>query len=479
MRTYNQYINGNLVEGTGKRQTVLDPATNEVIAEYTGASSEQATEALEAAQKAFATWSKTSLDERVATIQRLIRSIESRKEELLTVLMAETGKTYSQAIGDYNQCINRLRFVAEECKRVYGVTIPSYTTTAGGAYHIIEKRPIGVVVGHVAWNFPLGNAALKIGPILASGCTGVVKPSKETPLATMILAEAAAEAQIPAGVLNIVTGSSKDLGEALNGSIIPRMITLIGSTASGREVMRQGATSIKKYSLELGGNAPVIVMPDADIEKTAELAVTRKTSNAGQVCICFNRFYVHSSVHEQFVHALEENLKQVKLGTGKDEGKFVMGPMITAKARNRMAQLIEDAVASGAKLVMGGEIPEDKQAGNWITPALLVDVRDDMRVSKEEIFGPIIAVQTYTDLDDVIRRANDTDCGLTSYAFGHDTRAIAKLFEGLEYGELYVNGIPNGVHLPHGGVKQSGLGCDNSFLALEEYYDMKRFSIIP
>ena len=476
---YRQYIAGSLVEGTGSIQKVYDPATGELIAEYRSASKEQAKQALEAAKQAFPVWSKTSLDERIACLVRLKEAILARKDTILEVLMAETGKTYSQATADFNQGINRLQFMAEEGRRVYGITIPGYNTPVGGAYHVIEKRPVGVVVAHVAWNFPIGNAALKIGPILVSGCTGVVKPSKETPLATMIIAEAAAEAGIPEGVLNIITGSSAELGETLNGSTIPRMITLIGSIRSGREVMRQGATSVKKYSLELGGNAPVVIMPDADIDKAADLTVARKTSNAGQVCICYNRFYVHDSIHDKFVQTVKENLEKVVLGTGKDEGKYVMGPMISEKARDRMLYLIEDAVRQGAKLIYGGTVPEERPQGNWITPALLTDVTDDMAVAREEIFGPIIAVQKYSELEDVIARANNTECGLTSYAFGHDTRQIAKLFEGLDFGELYVNGIPNGVHLPHGGVKQSGLGCDNSFMSLDEYFDMKRFSIIP
>lgn len=476
---YQQYINGKLVPGQGEILRVTNPATGELVAEYSAVSVEQAQEALESAQVAFATWSKSSLDERIGWIVKLRSAIIEKRDSILDLLMAETGKTYTQADADFQQGMKRLQFMAEEGRRVYGVSFPSYAKGAGSEYHIVEKRPVGVVVAHVAWNFPIGNAALKIGPIMASGCTGVLKPSRETPLSTMKIGEIAAGIGLPAGVINILTGTSTVLGPVLNGSVIPRLITLIGSERTGLEVMKQGATSIKKYSLELGGNAPVIVMPDADIENTAKLAVARKTSNAGQVCICFNRFYVHESVAKQFVTAVQDNLSKVVLGTGHDQGQFVMGPMITRKARERVLSLIDDAQKSGAKLLFGGTVPLDKTEGNWITPALLVDVDDSMRVAKEEIFGPVIAVQTYSDLDDVLKRANSTPCGLTSYIFGHDSRAIAKAYEGLEFGETYVNGIPNGVHLPHCGIKQSGLGCDNSFFSLDEYFDYKRFSIIP
>lgn len=476
---YQQYINGKLTTGEGPMLRVENPATGETIAEFPAASEQQALEALASAQKAFKTWSKTSLDERVAWVLKLKEALLRSKDELLELLMLESGKTYAQADGDFQQGIKRLSFMAEEGRRVYGVSFPSYNTAPGGAYHIVEKRPLGVVVAHVAWNFPIGNAALKIGPIMVSGCTGVVKPSRETPLTAMKIGAIAAEIGLPAGVINIVTGTSRALGPVLNGSEIPRMITLIGSIETGREVMRQGASSIKKYSLELGGNAPVIVMPDADIQKAAELAVVRKTSNAGQVCICYNRFYVHESVYEQFCEAVEKELQRVSLGSGRDTGDIVMGPMINKQARDRMLELIRDACDRGARLVCGGTIPNDRQAGNWITPALLTNVSDQMRVAKEEIFGPIIALQTYSDLEDALARANDTECGLTSYLFGHDSRAIAKAFEELKFGEIYVNGIPNGVYLPHCGVKQSGLGCDNSFLSLEEYFDFKRFSMIP
>ncbi len=477
---YCQYINGRLEEGKGPLLQVTNPADGSLVAEYRAASPEQVGEALEAAQAAFASWSKASCDERAAMVLRMRDGMLARRDELTEVLIKESGKPYDQAFYDVNAGIQRFTFMAEELRRIYGVTLPDYGSHTGGAYHFVEKRPVGVVVGHVAWNFPMLNISCKIAPTIASGCTGVVKPSRETPLTAMILGEIAADAGLPAGILNIVTGTSRDLGPCLNSSAIPRMITLIGSTKSGLEVMQQGATSIKKYSLELGGNAPVIILPDADIEEAADLAVAKKTTNAGQVCVCYNRFYVHESVADAFVEAVKKNLPDVVLTTEKKPGRYIMGPLIKRSAREHIQEIIKEACEQGATLVCGGEIPEDMPAeGNWFTPALLTGVTDDMRISREELFAPVIAVQTWNDLDDVIRRSNDTDCGLTSYVFGHDSRALARLSEELESGEVYINNAPNGVNLPHGGIKQSGLGCDNSYFSLEEYYDNKRISLIP
>ncbi|MBP3735772.1 MAG: aldehyde dehydrogenase family protein [Lachnospiraceae bacterium] len=477
---YCQYINGRLEEGKGPLLQVTNPADGSLVAEYRAASPEQVGEALEAAQAAFASWSRASCDERAAMVLRMRDGMLARRDELTEVLIKESGKPYDQAFYDVNAGIQRFTFMTEELRRIYGVTLPDYGTRTGGAYHFVEKRPVGVVVGHVAWNFPMLNISCKIAPTIASGCTGVVKPSRETPLTAMILGEIAAEAELPAGILNIVTGTSRDLGPCLNSSTIPRMITLIGSTKSGLEVMQQGATSIKKYSLELGGNAPVIILPDADIEEAADLAVAKKTTNAGQVCVCYNRFYVHESIVEAFVEAVKKNLPDVVLTTEKKPGRYIMGPLIKRSAREHIQEIIKEACEQGATLVCGGEIPADMPAdGNWFTPALLTGVTDDMRISREELFAPVIAVQTWNDLDDVIRRSNDTDCGLTSYVFGHDSRALARLSEELESGEVYINNAPNGVNLPHGGIKQSGLGCDNSYFSLEEYYDNKRISLIP
>ena len=256
------------------------------------------------------------------------------------------------------------------------------------------------------------------------------------------------------------------------------MITLIGSYETGLAVMKQGATSLKKYSLELGGNAPVIVMPDADLDETAANIVAKKVGFAGQTCVNYNRIYIHESIYSELCGKVAKELSKVKLGRYKDEG-YVMGPVINNAARDRMLELIDDAVRSGAKLIMGGEIPAEYSKGSYITPALLIDVTDDMRVSKEEIFGPIIPLQSFSDFDDALAKANNTIFGLSAYFFGHNAREIAKAFETLEAGEIFINGGIGSEFTPHPGLKQSGIGCDKSKWSMEEYYDYKLISLVP
>jgi succinate-semialdehyde dehydrogenase/glutarate-semialdehyde dehydrogenase len=474
---FKQYINGKMVDGKGKPLEVYNPADGSVVDTVGAATAAQAIEALEAAQAAFKTWSKTTMDERVDWLLKFRDAIQAEREYIAELLSAESGKPFMGAMGDLGWCMSSLKFYSEEVRRVYGTSIPHYNTPYGATYHFVEKRPLGVVVGHLAWNFPLGNAGLKIGPSIVSGCTCVLKPSSQTPLATLYLGQIAEKIGLPAGIVNIIAGPAAELGTALNTSKIPKMLTLIGSSETGRQVMTEGASSIKRYSLELGGNAPAIMLPDCDVEKAAKATVGIKTANTGQVCVDYNRIYVHESIYKQFTEYVLEAVKNVKLGSGRDSG--VMGPMINRAARDRMFDLIKDATSKGAKLLYGGEIPEGFEKGNFITPALLVDVNDSMLVSKEEIFGPIIPLQSYSDLDEALKLAIDSDYGLTSYIWGHDANAIFKAFEVFESGEVIVNGAGGGSHVPHVGIKQSGVGCDQSFFSLDEYYDIKRLSMVP
>jgi len=474
-----QYIGGKMVDGKGKPLPVYNPATGKVIDTVGAATAAQAVEALEIAQKAFKTWSKTSITERVNWLLRLRDACLAEREELLDLLSAESGRPYLNACQDFDWMMTSFAFYAEEIKRVCGTSFPNYDTRPGAVCHVVERRPIGVVVGHVAWNYPLGNAGLKLGPSVVSGCTCVLKPSSQTPLATLRIGELAERIGFPAGVFNIVSGPSEEIGYALNSSAIPKMITLIGSSETGRQIMRDGATSVKKYSMELGGNAPVIVMGDVDTDAVAKAIVAKKIGNAGQTCVCYNRIYIHESIYGDMCEKIREHLKDVKIGMGRDPG-FVMGPLINRAARDRMLDLIADAVGHGARLLAGGEIPEGYEAGNYITPALLADVDDAaMRVSKEEIFGPIIPVQPFSTLDEALEKANNTIYGLSAYFYGHDAREISKAFETLEAGEIFVNGCGGGQQLPHAGCKQSGVGCDSSYWSLEEYLDFHRISMIP
>lgn len=475
---FQQYINGKLVDGAGKTAEVYDPSTGEIIDTVGCADAAQAEEALHAAAEAFKTWSKTSVNERYDWLMKLKAACTAERDKLVDLVSFESGRPYPAACGDVDWLLTSLSYYAEEAKRMDGEVLPTQYVGKKENYHIVTRRPIGVTVGHIAWNYPLGNASIKLAPAVASGCTCIIKPSSETPLATLYLGVIAERIGFPAGVINILSGPSGEVAKTLNESDIPRMITLIGAYETGLSVMKQGATSVKKYSLELGGNAPVIVMPDADLNETAANIVAKKVGFAGQTCVNYNRIYVHESIYRELCEKVAEELKKVKLGRYKDEG-YIMGPVINKAARDRMLELIDDAVKCGAKLVMGGEVPAEFSRGSYITPALLVDVTDDMRVSTEEIFGPIIPMQPFSDFDDVLERANNTIFGLSAYFFGHDAREIAKAFETLDAGEIFINGGIGSEFTPHPGLKQSGIGCDKSKWSLEEYYDFKLISLVP
>lgn len=475
---YQQYINGKLVDGLGKQMDVFNPATYEIIGTVGTANAEQAQQALDAAAKAFKTWSKTSLDERIGWMNKLREVCLAERETLAELVSAESGRTYAQACGDVDWFLTSLKYYGDEARRVYGTTFPNAAAVPGKAYHITERRPIGVVVGYIAWNYPLGNASLKICPSMASGCTCIIKPSSQTPLATLYIGKLCEKIGLPAGVVNIISGPSDEVGRTLNESPIPKMITLIGSSETGLRIMREGSASVKKYSFELGGNAPVVVMDDVNVQDVAANIVAKKVGFAGQTCVNYNRIYVHEKIYAELCQAVADELDKVKLGKGHDEG-YVMGPLIDKNARDRVLSLVDDAVKSGAKLVKGGEIPEEFAAGAYMTPTLLVDVTDDMRVSKEEIFGPVIPMQSFSDFDEALEKANNTIYGLSAYYFGHDARQISKAFEAFEAGEVFVNGCGGTEQTPHSGTKQSGVGADKSAWSLEEYYDFHHLGLIP
>lgn len=475
---YKQYINGKLVDGAGKPMDVFNPATGEVIGTVGCADSEQTKEALQAANEAFKTWSKTSVNERAEWLYKLKEACTAERDKLIELVSAESGRPYAAACGDVDWLLISLSYYAEQAKRVEGTVLPYQGNGDKPNYQVVTRQPVGVTVGHVAWNYPLGNASIKMCPAIASGCTCIIKPSSETPLATLYIGEIAERIGFPKGVLNILSGPSGEVAKTLNESTIPRLISLIGSYETGLKLMQQSSTSLKKYSLELGGNAPVVVMPDADLDEVAANIVAKKVGFAGQTCVNYNRIYIHESIYDVMCEKIAKELSKVKLGKWKDEG-YIMGPVINNAARDRMVDLINDAVKGGAKLVMGGEIPEEFKNGSYITPALLVDVTDDMRVSNEEIFGPIIPLQSFKTLDEAIEKANNTIFGLSAYFFGHNSKEMSKFFENVTAGEFFVNGGGGTEFSPHSGAKQSGMGCDKSKWSLEEYYDIKFMSMIP
>lgn len=472
------YINGKTVEGKGIQRTIFNPGTGEPIATIRCASKEQTLEALDGAEAAFKTWSRLSLTERGQWVQKLKKALADREEELVDILSMETGKPLAAASRGFHVMLDALDWYLEEAKRFTGTMIPDYNS-CNASYHMNMYRPKGVMVAHLSWNMPLLNIGAKLGPTLASGCTCIIKPASLTPLSAMKVGEAAASIDFPQGVFNVLTGPVSDVAEVLNSSPIPRLITLIGSSDTGKQVIRDSCNTVKAYSLELGGNAPAIVMPDADLEKTAEFLANLKMNNCGQICTCVNRALVHEDVAERFTEIVKKKFAECRLGWGREEG-VTMGPLITAMDRDRVKALIESAVAAGAKLECGGEIPVYKK-GNYLTPALLTNCNNQMEICRKEIFGPALPVITFKTLEEAVSIANDTSYGLSAYVYTRDLKTAFTLTEELEAGEVIVNVWGGGSPLPyaHGGVKESGVGKDWSTISLEEYFDCKRVTITP
>ena len=476
-------INGKYVKGKGAEILVENPATAKAITSIPGASVEQAEAALQAAQSSFHEWSHSSLSERIKWIYRLRDACLREKDAIVDIMSQECGRNRSNAEAglDFNAFISCFEYYAEEAKRVYATGLPEYDGKLGN-FHVVIKRPVGVVVAHLAWNMPMRNLGIKLAASMASGCTCVLKPSTFTPLATLKVAELAAEIQLPAGVVNIITGPSSVIGKYLNESPIPALVSVIGSTEVGLEVIRQAAkSSVKHYSMELGGNAPAIIMPDADLDDAASWLVSRKVRTAGQGCANVNRFYVHDDVYDSFVEKVVRYISAVPVGWG-DDYPDAMGPVMTLSARDRILNLVEDSVARGAKVLYGGKIPElpaHLKNGSFIMPTVLDGVTDDMPIVRQEIFGPICPLLRFNDLDDVIRRSNDTSYGLYCYLFTHDSRVIGKCVEEIQSGVLQVNLPGGGPNMPHVGMKNSGIGSDYGPWSLEEYYNIRRISIQP
>jgi acyl-CoA reductase-like NAD-dependent aldehyde dehydrogenase len=473
MRTFHSYINGQLVPG-GETMLVENPATTEPCGAYTAYTPELIDQALVAARDAFPVWSRTPMAERVAWMEKLSVALEARRNEIIDLLVAETGKPQDNAEYDYGMLPECLHFFAEEVKRLRGEIIPD---RSGQYVHHLIHHPIGVVVGFLAWNFPLLNVGYKIGPALASGCTCIIKPSRTTPLATALVGEVMQSIDFPKGVVNIVLGEDREVASTLLTSDIPAMITMIGSTQAGCQLMRTASTSVKHYSLELGGNAPVTVYPDFDPCLAAERIVGLKLANSGQVCVSPNRCFVHRDVLDQFVAKAKEIMSGYHFGSGPGPEPR-MGPIMIESHLDELLGKVQGAVDAGAKLVCGGaRVPKEIcPIGHYMQPTLLVCDRS-LDLCCDEIFGPILPVIPFGDEDDIIAWANDCPYGLASYVFTNNLETANACAEGLEYGSICINEPYYSVELPHGGLKQSGIGKDCSHLSLAEYFDVKRVTI--
>ncbi|MEK3991949.1 NAD-dependent succinate-semialdehyde dehydrogenase [Robertmurraya sp. FSL R5-0851] len=471
---YKMYINGQWIGDECETFiNVMNPATNEVIGMIPNGGTPEAKAAVDAAHLAFKTWSKKTAEERSQLLMKWFHLIDEHKVEIGTVMTMEQGKPVHEAIGEVNYANSFLSWYAEEGKRIYGETIPA---THPNKRILIRKEPVGVVAAITPWNFPAAMITRKVAPALAAGCTVVVKPAQQTPLTALKLAELAEKAGIPAGVFNVVTGKSKEIGDAWLKDPRVRKLTFTGSTEVGKILMRGAADTVKKISLELGGNAPFIVMDDADLEKAAKGLLASKFRNAGQTCICTNRIYVQERILEPFVELFKKELSKLKIGNGMEEG-IDIGPLIDQPAVNKVNEILDDAIHKGGKIVYQGDKYEGKE-GFFFPPTILTNVNDQMMCVEEEIFGPLAAIATFQTEEEVIERANNTVYGLAAYVFTENLSRAFRISEELEYGIIGLNdGLPSTAQAPFGGYKESGLGREGGHHGLEEFLEVKYISI--
>ena len=467
------YVDGEWIDAdSGDTLPVLNPATGETIAEIAKCGTAETRRAIEAANRAFVTWSKTSANERASILRKWFDLMMAAQEDLAQIMTAEQGKPLAEARGEVAYGAGYVEWFAEEAKRVYGDTIPAPTSDKR---IVVIKQPVGVVACITPWNFPNAMLARKLAPALAAGCTVVCKPANETPLSALALAELAERAGVPKGVINILGGVTREIGAEITSNPIVRKLTFTGSTQVGKLLVEQCAATMKRTSMELGGNAPFIVFDDADLDEAVKGAIICKFRNAGQTCVCANRILVQDAVYDEFADKLMTALAGLKLGNGAEEGVNV-GPLINEGAANDVLGFVEDAVAKGATVSAGGSRSELGQC--FVEPTVLTNVSDDMRVFREEIFGPVAPLFRFETEEEAIAIANDTEFGLASYFYARDVGRIWRVAEALEYGIVGINeGIISNPAAPFGGVKESGQGREGSKYGLDDYLEIKYLCI--
>ena len=467
------YVDGQWIDAdSGETLPVLNPATGETIAEIAKCGTAETRRAIVAAESAFVTWRQKTAKERAAVLRKWFTLMMEAQEDLAQIMTAEQGKPLAEARGEIAYGANYIEWFAEEAKRIYGDTIPH---PSNDKRIVIIKQPVGVVACITPWNFPTAMLTRKIAPALAAGCTVVCKPASETPLSALAFVELAERAGVPAGVINIVAGITRQIGTEMTSNPIVRKLTFTGSTQVGKMLMEQCAATVKRTSMELGGNAPFIVFDDADLDEAIKGAIICKFRNAGQTCVCANRILVQDGIYDEFTARFKEATAELKLGQGFDE-TVTVGPLITEQAANDVIGFVEDAVAKGAKVVAGGG--RSDLGGSFVEPTILTNVSDDMRVFREEIFGPVAPLFRFKTEEEAITMANDTEFGLACYFYSRDVGRIWRVAEGLEYGIVGINeGIISNEMAPFGGVKESGQGREGSKYGLDDYLEIKYMCI--
>jgi succinate-semialdehyde dehydrogenase/glutarate-semialdehyde dehydrogenase len=463
------YVDGQWVQATsGQTFKVDNPATGEIIGTVPKLGAAETRQAIEAANRAFPAWSKKTAKERATILRRWFDLMMANQDDLARLMTLEQGKPLSESKGEVAYAAAFLEWFGEEAKRIYGDTIPQHQADKR---IVVIKQPIGVVACITPWNFPLAMITRKAGPALGAGCTVVIKPASQTPFSALALAELAERAGVPRGVLNVVTGSATEIGGELTSNPIVRKLSFTGSTEIGKVLMAQCAGTVKKLSLELGGNAPFIVFDDANLDAAVEGAVASKYRNSGQTCVCTNRVLVQDSVYDAFASKLAVAVKALKPAPGLEPGA-TQGPLIDDAAVQKVESHIRDAQSKGAKVLVGGH--RHVLGGRFFEPTVLTDVTPQMAVAREETFGPLAPLFRFKTEADAIALANDTEFGLAAYFYGRDIARVWRVAEALEYGIVGINtGLISTEVAPFGGVKESGLGREGSKYGIDEFVEIK------
>jgi succinate-semialdehyde dehydrogenase/glutarate-semialdehyde dehydrogenase len=463
------YIDGAWADADSKQTVPVDnPATGGVIGTVPKMGAAETRRAIEATNRALPAWRSKLAKERAAILRKWFELMMANQDDLALIMTSEQGKPLTEAKGEVAYAASFIEWFSEEGKRIYGDVIPQHQ---GDKRLVVIKQPIGVCGAITPWNFPAAMITRKVAPALAAGCTMVIKPATQTPFSAFALAELAERAGVPKGVVNVLTGTAKDIGGELTSNPIVRKITFTGSTEVGKTLMAQAASTIKKVSLELGGNAPFLVFDDADLDAAVEGAMISKYRNAGQTCVCANRILVQDKVYDAFAAKLAEKVKALKVGPG-TEGGVQIGPLIDDKAVAKVEEHVQDAIAKGAKVLVGGK--KHALGGLFYEPTLLTEVSTKMKVTREETFGPVAPLFRFKTEEEGIAMANDTEFGLASYFYARDVGRIWRVGEGLESGMVGINtGLISNEVAPFGGVKESGIGREGSKYGIEEYLEVK------
>jgi succinate-semialdehyde dehydrogenase/glutarate-semialdehyde dehydrogenase len=463
------YIDGAWqASATGRTFEVNNPADGSILGTVPELSAEETRKAITAAEAAFREWSRKTAKERASVLRAWLDLIREHTEDLAALLTTEQGKPLAESVGEIGMGCGMLEWFLEEGKRIYGDIIP---TPANDRRIVVIKQPIGVVASITPWNFPHGMIMRKCSPALAAGCAVVIKPASMTPYSALALAELADRAGIPKGVLNVVTGAASEVGGELTSNPTVRKLSFTGSTEIGKVLMRQCADTVKKLSLELGGNAPFLVFDDADLDQAVDGVIASKFRNSGQTCVCANRVFAQDSVYDEFLSRFAQAASALKVGPGLDRNNN-QGPLINADGVEKVERLVKDAVERGARVVLGGKRHE--LGGTFYEPTLLADVTMEMDVAREEIFGPVAPVIRFKTEDEAIRLANDTEYGLAAYFYARDMGRVWRVAEGLESGVVGINvGVSASEVAPFGGWKESGIGREGSKYGMDDFLEIK------